>query len=191
MVTAFRFDPDRVASYEANGWRAYYDRDWLKVLRLIVGLSQEQFHIPFPLSLLAGYYITRATMAWAPANHDLWRATYFYQKFYRLAQRYSGLQFDPIRVAELEMRYNDVHRRLVGNPDKSEFVETLVELHVALFGLSPEQARESAEYRVLAANVVDEITGKRSTDVEGDWGKLEELLRAGYRSIETKLQEGR
>ena len=60
---AFQFDPDRVAYYEAAGWRAYYDRAWLRLMRLIVGLCQEQFRIPFPVSLLAGYYTVRASAA--------------------------------------------------------------------------------------------------------------------------------
>ena len=66
----FNFDPERVAYFEANGWRAYYDRKWLKMLRLIVGLCQEQFRIPFPISLLGAYYTTRASLAWVPVDHD-------------------------------------------------------------------------------------------------------------------------
>jgi hypothetical protein len=54
------FNPERIAYYEANGWRAYYDRKWLRLLRLIVALAQEEFRIPFPNSLLAAYYVTRA-----------------------------------------------------------------------------------------------------------------------------------
>ena len=54
------FDPDRVAHFEAAGWRAYYERDWLRLLRLLVAVSQEQFRIPFPRSLLAAYHVTRA-----------------------------------------------------------------------------------------------------------------------------------
>lgn len=30
------FDPDEVAYYEKAGWEAYYDRRWLRVLRLMV-----------------------------------------------------------------------------------------------------------------------------------------------------------
>src|SRR5207247_1942422 len=91
--TMFNFDPDRVAYFEANGWRAYYDRKWLKMLRLIVGLCQEQFHIPFPMSLLAAYYTTRASLAWVPVDHDEQKVLAFLEKFYRLARRYSGLKF--------------------------------------------------------------------------------------------------
>lgn len=126
---AFDFDPARVANFEAEGWRAYYER------------------------------------------------------FYRLAARFSGLQFDPARVAALELRYNDVHRRLVGQLDKQEFVQTMVELHAALFGITAEQARESAEARVLAANIVDGITSHTSSDVAGDWVRIEEALRHCYASI--------
>jgi hypothetical protein len=63
----------------------------------------------------------------------------------------------------------------------------MVQLHSTTFGIAPEQARESAELRVLANNTVDKITGKTSTDVEGDWRQLEEYLRQCYRSIDRAL----
>jgi hypothetical protein len=60
----FRFEPDRFADIEAESWRAYYDRHWGGLLRLLVRLCQDQFHIPFPLSVAAAYYATRAALAW-------------------------------------------------------------------------------------------------------------------------------
>src|SRR6476660_1127896 len=98
--SAFRFDPDRVAYFEAHGWRAYYDRAWFRLLGLIVRLCQEQFRIPFPVSLLAAYYVVRASVAWVPIDHDEAKVRHFYELFYRLARRFSGLSFDPVRVAE-------------------------------------------------------------------------------------------
>ncbi len=188
METIFEFDPDRIAYFEAAGWRAYYDRKWLQMLRLIVGLCHEQFRIPFPMSLLAGYYTTRASLAWVPVDHDERKILAYLEKFYRVARRYSGLKFDHVRVAVLELQYFDVHRQLSGNPEKGEFLQTLVDLHGAIFGLSPEQVRESAKWRLLAANTVDLITSNTSTDVEGDWVKLEEYLRRCYRSIQRELK---
>jgi len=187
MATTFQFNPDRVAYFEAAGWRAYYDRKWLKMLWLIVALCQEQFQIPLPMSLLAAYYTTRASVAWVPVDHDEQKVLAFLEKFYRLARRYSSFRFDPVRVAALELRYFDVHRRLVGKSDRSEFIQVLTDLHSAIFGLTPEQVRESAEWRVMAADTVDRITGKTSTDIEGDWTKLEEFLRRCYRSIHAEL----
>lgn len=70
-----------------------------------------------------------------------------------------------------------MHRRLVGAQDKSEFVETLVQLHSAIFGLSPEAVRESVQWRERAADIVNLITGKLSTNIEEDRARLEEYLR--------------
>jgi hypothetical protein len=171
------FDPDRVAHLEATGWRAYYDRDWMKLLRLVIVLCEDQFQIPSPVSLVAAYYVTRASLAWAPIDHDA-----------LVVQHYSSFSFDPARVAELELEYNDVHRQLVSEADKSAFIDTMMRLHSALFGLSPAEARESAEYRVRANRIVDSITGGRTTDVEGDWASLEDELCRCYRSIHRVLQ---
>jgi hypothetical protein len=182
-----RFDPDRIAHVEAAGWRAYYDRAWPRLLRLIVGLCQEQFRIPFPVSLLAAYHVVRASVAWVPLDHDEPAIREHYARFYRLARRFSGLRFDPERVAALELRYNDDHRRLVGNPDKSAFLATMTELHSALFGLTPERARESARWRVEACNIVDTITGRTSSDPETDWRLLEQHLRRCYRDVQRHL----
>ena len=75
--------------------------------KLIVGLCQEQFGIPFPVSLFAAYYVRRASAAWAPVNHNPVVGSGFYERF------------DPAKAAALELLYNEEHRRLVGSPDKN------------------------------------------------------------------------
>ncbi|HEV2581723.1 MAG TPA: hypothetical protein VGT44_12790 [Ktedonobacteraceae bacterium] len=184
---AFTINPEQVASYEAAGWRAYYDRKWLKMLRLILQLVQEQFHIPFPMSLFASYYTARASQLWAPVNHDEQKVLAYLTKFYGVARRYSGLRFDVEEVARLELQYFEVHRRLSGQPEKEEFLQTLVALHSAIFALSPEAVRESAEWRLKAANIVDLITSRTSSNIEEDWKALEEYLRRCYAAIQKAL----
>jgi len=114
---------------------------------------------------------------------------HYLHKFYQVARRYSGLKFDTSHVADLELHYFDVHRRLAGNPEKGEFLQTLIKLHSAIFGISLEQAKESAEWRLQAATTVDLITSHTSTDVEGDWTRLEEYLRRCYRSIQKAVEQ--
>lgn len=189
MSATFTFDPERVAYFEAAGWRAYYDHKWLKMLYLLVKLCQEQFHIPFPMSLVAAYYTTRASIAWVPVTHDEHKVQSYLEKFYSVARRYSGLTYDVSRVASLELQYFDVHRRLSGKPEKDEFLHTLVDLHSAIFGLPAERVLESAEWRLRAANAVDRITSNTSTDIEGDWTRLEEDLQQCYRSILHELKK--
>src|SRR5215472_9444057 len=126
---------DRVAELEAGGWRAYYDHEWLKLVRLMVDLNHEQFHIPFPLSLVAAVHVARGSSAWAPVDHDEAEVRRQFRRFYRIARRWSGLEFDPARAADLEVGYFKVHRDLVGNPDKTAFVDAMAALHSHLFGL--------------------------------------------------------
>jgi hypothetical protein len=75
------------------------------------------------------------------------------------------------------------HRRLVDNPDKSDFVQSLAALHGELFSLPTDQMRESAEWRVKANNTVDQITSGRSQNLGADWLRIEEQLVHCYRSI--------
>jgi hypothetical protein len=182
-----RLDPDRIAELEAGGWRAYYDRDWLKLFGLMVRMNQEQFHIPFPLSLVAAVHVARGSVAWAPAKNDARAARRDFGRFYRMARRWSGLRFDPAQAAELEMGYWSEHRRLVGDPNKEPFIQVMAALHSELFGESTDKMRESAEWRVKACNTVDLITGKVSANPEADWAQLEDELRQCYRSIQRNL----
>jgi len=188
MAASTVVNPARIAYFEAHGWRAYYERRWLTLLSLIIQLCQTQFHIPFPVSLQAAYYVTRASIAWQPVQNDKAKARLFYTRFYALAKRYSRLRYDPAQVGALELDYNEVHRRLSGQPDKAEFIATMTALHSALFGLTAAEARESAEWRVQANTTVDRISSGQSTDPAADWLTLEAELRCCYESIERAVR---
>jgi hypothetical protein len=187
-VAAIRLQPERLAHLEAAGWRAYYDHEWLKLIGLMVRLNQEQFHIPFPLSVVAAYHVARGSVAWAPIKNDPEVVRLHFTRFYRIAKRWSGMTFAPRRAAELEIGYWIEHRRLVGNPNKESFIEAMTALHSHLFDLPAERMRDSAEWRIKANNTVDLITGGLSTDPEADWAKLERELVECYRSVQRELE---
>jgi hypothetical protein len=186
-MSRIQLHPERLAELEAGGWRAYYDRDWARVILLMVQLNQEQFHIPFPLSVVAAFHIARASVAWAPVDNNPQAVRLHLLRYYRIARRWSGLRFDPPVAADLEIGYWIEHRRLSGVPDKAPFIEAMTALHAHLFDLPIEQVRESAEWRVQANNTVDEITSGRSRDPEADWRKLEADLRRCYQSLDRHL----
>lgn len=183
MSPPFTFDPDHVAYLEAEGWRSYYDKKWLRVFQLMERTASVEFHIPFPLSIQAAYFVTRAAIAFKPVDNDLPGTRAYLEKYYRLVRRYSGLLFDPVEVTRLELEYWIIHRRLSGAPDHSELVNVLTDLHAVTFGIPRERAKESGDWRTKAAITVDGITGRRSTDLAADWRLLEEQLRSCYRSL--------
>jgi hypothetical protein len=184
---SFTFDPDHVAKLETEGWRAYYDKRWLRVLYLTERTTATEFHVPVPLSALGAYHVTRAAIAFKPLDNDFPATRGALESYYRLVRAWSGLTFDPREVADLELRYWEVHRRLSGAPDHAELEDVLTRLHAATFGIASERARESAEWRTKAAMTVDEITGRRSKDVEADWRLLEDQLRRCYRSLHREI----
>jgi hypothetical protein len=187
MTSEVRLNPRRLAQLESGGWRAYYDRDWLRLITLMVELNQEQFHIPFPLSVVAAFHVARGSAAWAPVDNDPAEVRSHFVRYYRMARRWSGLQFSPRRAAELEIAYWIEHRRMSGKPDKTSFIEAMTALHAELFGLPLDRVRDSAEWRVRANSTVDLITSGTSTDPEADWAKLEDELCECYRSINEGL----
>ena len=185
------FVPGQLADYEAKGWEAYYQHNWLKFFWLITQVGKQQFKLPLWRAFQAAYYIARASAEWAKKVNRPEMVLAYITRYYRLARRYSGMSFDPNIVAELEEAYWDVHRRLVGKPDKTEFIETLTRLHSALFELTPEQARPSANARVLANNTIDEIIRKETTDLNKSWADLRSYLYECYSSIKEEVGKPR
>ena len=195
MERATDFDPHRVAYYEKAGWEAYYDRNWLRAFWLLVRLSRAQFRMGWLAALSAALDTVRASVAFAPLErNDVPKATTHIRQFYEKARRSLSIEADAETLARLEMDYWVVHRQRAiaraKNPDDDSepLVPSLTRLHAALFNSTPEAMRESAEHRARAADTVDLITSRRSTDVPGDWRRVEEHLRQAYRAVKRDAQ---
>ena len=186
-MAGFSVDPALVAHAEAAGWRAYYDRRWPRMLRLMVQLSHEQFHMPWPAAVVAAYYTVQAGRAWVPGRADVARTQYFLTRFYRHARAHSGLDLDPVRAGALEMAYWDVARRIKQGASREEYVHTMTQLHSAIFDIPEDDVAESAELRVQANELVNEITQGTARNPERNWIELEERLRQCYRSVLTMM----
>ena len=184
------FNPDALAYYETAGWRAYYDRNWLRAFGLLVHLSDSQFHIPFPRSFLAVYHVIRASLAFVPREHDLDVVRQHLEHFYRIAAVANRGAFDAHTVAALELRYWVIHRELAATPDadKRPLIECVAALHAALFSRTPAELWASAVSRVAAANAVDQITSRRSLDPAADWELVESRLRRAYQQVKRAIE---
>lgn len=191
MGNAWAFDPARLAELEAAGWEAYYARNWPRAFWLLVLLCREQFRLSWFSALRAAYYVTRASMAFAPKENDIPATKKYLAKFYFAAKGNPNLGYDPQQASELELRYWIVHRQLVGIPDKSGMIQALAELHSTLFGLPREQVRSSAELRATAAETVDRITSRSSPDPAQDWQRIRQYLTQAYSEILQALAGGK
>jgi len=191
QAQSMTFDPDMVARLEASGWKAYYAHEWVRALLLLVRMAQEQFHIPFPKSLLAAFYTVRASVAFAPQDNaaalEAVRADL--RRFYALVAEANDSNFDPDQVGDLEFDYWVVHRELAvaHATDDTPLIDSLANLHAAIFGSTPAAMRPSAVSRARAAHHVDLITSKRSTDEVQDWRQVYFWLRRAYEQVQAQL----
>ncbi len=91
----YDFNPRNMGLYEANVWKAYYDRDWPLALALVYRMLRSQFNLRPLQGVFATYYSVRAAVAWTPRDHD------------------------PEKVRALLRRFYGVLRAATGNPDVS------------------------------------------------------------------------
>jgi hypothetical protein len=190
MKAEIYFNPYQVAYYEKSGWQAYYDRDWLRAFRLMVALNREEFHMPLLTAIAAAIDIVRASIAFAPMDNDVPKATEHLRRYYEKAKRSIDIKSDAGTLANLEIDYWIIHRELAIERQKNQaleniqpMIESLTNLHAALFGISPASARRSAELRALAAKAVDRITGRYSSNIENDWREVEAYLQQAYQAV--------
>lgn len=191
MKTEIYFNPHKVAYFEKAGWEAYYDRNWLRAFRLMVALNREEFGMPLWTAIIAAMDIVRASMAFAPlVKNDVPKAVGYLCNYYQKAKRTVKIKTDAATLAHLEMEYWVVHRKLalerIQQPDLENtgpMIEALTNLHAALFDISHERARRSAELRAQAAKAVDRITGRYSTNVNDDWRQVESYLQQAYYAV--------
>lgn len=188
----FSFDPALLGYYEKEGWRAYYDRRWLRAFWLLLRLNREQFGMSWGAALLAALDTVRAARAFAPLDNDLPATRSLLERFFARARRTQSLPSDASTLAERELDYWIVHREIAmqridapSDADIEPLVASLTALHVAIFGGSEATMRRSARLRALAATAVDRITGKRSTDIAADWYTVERLLQEAYLAVLT------
>jgi hypothetical protein len=141
-------DPRKLARYEKENYVAYYQKDWLKLMRVSVGMVKESFGLSLWQAVYGAYLIARAEVAFAPfPNNNLPLAEAYVRRFYQFVKTIHREDFDVERAAQLEVRWWVIHRSLFGNPENRELVDALACLYEEIYGADAEQFREAAFLR--------------------------------------------
>ena len=64
------FDADRLAELEVGMWQAYYNKDKLRLFRLLVVMLREQYHYSWQRAVRAAYHLARAAATFGDASGD-------------------------------------------------------------------------------------------------------------------------
>ena len=142
------FDPHKLAHYEKENYVAYYQKDWLKLLRVSIGLVKELFGLSLWQAMYAAYLVARAEIAFAPfPENDIPKAEAYMRRFYQFIKNIHREDFDVTRAAKLEVNWWSVHRKLFGNSENQELVDTLKDLYAEAYNVEPAKVEEAALLR--------------------------------------------
>ena len=144
------FDPRKIAHYEKENYIAYYQKDWLRLLRVSVGMVGEAFALSLWQAIYAAYLVARAEIAFAPfANNDVPKAEAYMRRFYQFIKNVHQEDFDVERAVKLEVNWWIIHRKLFGNAENQELVDALTSLYAETYGIEPEKIQEATRQRAL------------------------------------------
>jgi hypothetical protein len=116
------FNPARVAYYETENWVAYYQKRWLRLLGVSVGMVRASYGLNPLQAAYGAYLVMRAEVAAAPfPNNDIPLAERYMRRFYAFIKRVHHEHFDVDETAHLEVRWWVIHRQLFGRPRTSRW----------------------------------------------------------------------
>src|SRR5688500_17961297 len=181
-------DPRKLAHYEKENYVAYYQKEWLKLLRVSVGMVKESFGLSLPQAVYGAYLIARAEMAFAPfPENDIPLTETYVRQFYKFIRKVHKEDFNVERAVKLEVNWWSIHRRLFGNYENQELVDALTCLYEEIYGTESDKFKEAAYYRALGMLYSDLWVNDGKPADSPLLVKEEEALYEGYKALKEAI----
>ena len=181
-------DPRKLANYEKENYVAYYQKDWLKLLRVSVGMVKEAFGLSWSQAIYGAYLIARAEVAFAPfPDNDIPLTEAYVRRFYQFIQRVHGEELDVEKATKLEVNWWGVHRRLFGNRENQELVDALKRLYEEVYGEESEKFKEAAYHRAMGMLYSDLWVNEGKPVDSPLLSREEEELYLGYKALKEAI----
>jgi len=185
-----RLDPRKLAYYEKENYVAYYEKNWLRLLRMSVGMVKEAFGLSWLQAIYGAYLVARAEMAFAPfPENDVPRAIAYVRRFYQFIKNVHREDFDIEQAAQLEVNWWGIHRKLFGNEKNQELVDALTSLYEEVYGVELEKFKEAAYQRALGMLYSDLWVNEGKPANSPLLTKEEEALYQGYKALKEAINK--
>lgn len=182
------FDPQKLARLEKENYVAYYQKDWLKLLRVSIELVKEAFGLSLWQSTYGAYLMARAEMAAAPyPNNNIPLAEEYARRFFALIARIHHLEIDAEQAARVEVHWWVVHRRQFGNPDNEELVDALTKSYALAYDAPQDRLRQAAYHRAQGILYSDYWVNQGKQPDSPLLAQEEEELCRGYVALRAAL----
>lgn len=181
-------DPRKLAYYEKENYVSYYQKDWLKLLRVSVGMVKEAFGLSWLQAIYGAYLVARAEIAFAPfPNNDIPRTEAYVKRFYQFIKNTHHEDFDIERATKLEVHWWIIHRKLFGNKENQELVEALKCLYEEIYGAESEKFREAAYGRAMGMLYSDLWVNQGKPAGSPLLVQEQEALYQGYKALKEAI----
>ena len=183
-----KLDPRKLAHYEKENYVAYYEKDWLKLLRVSVGMIKESFGLSILQAVYGAYLIARAEIAFAPLpNNDIPRTEAYVRRFYQFIKKTHREDFDVEKATTLEVNWWGIHRKLFGNQDNQELVDALARLYQEIYGTESKKFNEAAYHRALGMLYSDRWVNDGKPSSSPLLAQEEDALYLGYKALKEAI----
>jgi hypothetical protein len=183
-----RFDPRKLAHYEKENYATYYQKDWLKLLRVSIGLVKESFGLSLWQAIYAAYLVARAEIAFAPfPDNNVPKAEAYMTRFYQFIKSVHHMDFDAARAAKLDIYWWIVHRKLFGNEKNQELVDALANLYAEAYGIEPAKVQDAARQRAQGMLCSDLWVNAGKPADSSLLAQVEEALVQSYLSLKNAI----
>jgi hypothetical protein len=182
------FDPDEVARLDTAMWRAYYDRERVRLFLELAQLLRTQYGLPFLRSNVVAYRAAHAAFVFKDGHEraDYERALPDLVAFYAALRDVSTTPFDADEAARLELEWWIVHRERDRHAE-GDLARALAELGATIYGVPAERLAVHARLRAEAMTIRDTKADAGGV-TEVDWARIDALLRASWRSLHDAVQ---
>jgi hypothetical protein len=183
-----KLDPRKLAYYEKENYVAYYEKDWLRLLRVSVGMVKESCGLSWLQAVYGAYLVARAEIAFAPfPNNDIPLAKAYARRFYQFLKNVHREDFDVDRAAELEVDWWSVHRQLFGNEQNQELVDALACLYEEIYGAESQKFKEAAYHRAMGMLYSDRWVNEGKPTNSPLLVQEEQELYLGYQALKEAI----
>jgi len=183
-----KLNPRKLAHYEKENYVSYYQKDWLKLLRVSVGMVRESFGLSWLQAIYGAYLMARAEIAFAPfPNNNIPLAEAYVRRFYQFIKKIHREDFDVERATKLEVNWWSIHRRLFANPENQELVDALACLYEQIYGAESGKFKEAAHHRAVGMLYSDRWVREGKPADSPLLIQEEEALYLGYTALKEAI----
>jgi hypothetical protein len=170
------FDPDRVARLELDMWRAYYEKQNVRLFVLLTVLLREQRRYTWAKAATEGFYLARPAARFARLTGDYETVLPDLERAYTMARDWTGADYDPAAVARAELAWWIARRDRRAN-SADNVGRLIADLYARMYRVPVARVAAAGRLRAEAAALRDR------GGAQADWGAIGDLLQRSYREL--------